>query len=169
MRVDARSGAFRAGNVLGAALLAILHAHAQSAAPQWVPIGPSAVTAEALDIDPTNTNHVIIGTYFGGLYQTYDGAQSWSHIDSIFGTYPVFAVVFDRSQPSTVYAGTFQAGIYKSTDSGRTWAQSSQGLTDFNVQNMAIDPVARPRTSMRSRPLCRSSLPDTGTEAKRGR
>lgn len=132
--------ALQMGELLGVALFGVLSAYAQSAAPQWAPVGPASVTMEALDIDPSNTDHLIAGTYFGGLYQSTDGGGTWSHIDSIFGAYPVFSVVFDRSQPAVVYAGTFQAGVYKSTDGGQTWTQSSVGLTDFNVQSLVIDP-----------------------------
>ena len=40
--------------------------------------------------------------------------------------------------PATLYAGTW--GVYKSTDSGGTWAAANTGLTDLDVQALAINP-----------------------------
>jgi photosystem II stability/assembly factor-like uncharacterized protein len=44
------------------------------------------------------------------------------------------------SQPSTLYAGTWGSGIYKSTDGGKTWYWKSQGLENFYVSAIAVDP-----------------------------
>ena len=106
----------------------------------WSPVGPAAVTIESLAVDPSNSSHLLAGTYFGGIYESNDGGAQWSHLDTVFGSYPVFSLIFDRQQPSVVFAGTFQAGIWKSTDAGKTWTQTSNGLTDFNVESIAIDP-----------------------------
>jgi photosystem II stability/assembly factor-like uncharacterized protein len=109
-------------------------------AAEWTAIGPAGVTVESLAIDPANQSHAIAGTYFGGLYESYDGGNNWVHLDTVFGSFPVFAIIFDRQQPATLYVGTFQAGVWKSLDSGQTWLSSNNGFTDFNVVSLAIDP-----------------------------
>lgn len=106
----------------------------------WTPIGPFAATIQALAIDPANSNHLLAGTYFGGIYQSADAGTTWSHVDWPFLSYPVFAIAFNRQKAGTVYAGTFQGGVLKSTDSGLTWKPADDGLTDINVLNLAIDP-----------------------------
>ncbi len=42
--------------------------------------------------------------------------------------------------PATLYAGTY-GGVFKSTDFGGTWAAANAGLTNLNVNALAIDPT----------------------------
>ena len=43
--------------------------------------------------------------------------------------------------PATVYAGTVAAGVLKSTNGGGSWSAINAGLTNTDVQALAIDPT----------------------------
>ncbi len=38
-------------------------------------------------------------------------------------------------------AGTFRDGVFKSTDMGATWVTINIGLTGFDIQALAVDPL----------------------------
>jgi photosystem II stability/assembly factor-like uncharacterized protein len=52
----------------------------------------------------------------------------------------VEALAIDPVTSTTVYAGT-GGGVLKTTDGGATWAPASEGLTTFDVRDLAIDPL----------------------------
>ena len=47
----------------------------------------------------------------------------------------------DPSAPATLYAGTV-GGVFKSTNGGGSWTAINTGLTNTEVQALAIDPSA---------------------------
>lgn len=42
---------------------------------------------------------------------------------------------------NVVFAGTLHAGVFKSTDRGKTWAQKNNGLGNFFIDSIAVDPT----------------------------
>jgi hypothetical protein len=48
-------------------------------------------------------------------------------------------MVLDPASPSTVYAGSLGGGVFKSTDGAATWVAMNNGLTDPDVQALAIN------------------------------
>jgi beta-glucanase (GH16 family)/photosystem II stability/assembly factor-like uncharacterized protein len=48
------------------------------------------------------------------------------------------ALVADPANANTLYAAVRFAGVYKSTDGGATWARRNDGLTELDVQSIAV-------------------------------
>jgi photosystem II stability/assembly factor-like uncharacterized protein len=93
-----------------------------------------------LAVDPTAPATLYAGVPFSassgrGLWRSSDGGVSWqpvglhSHILSLTLT------------PSSLYAGTYGGGVYRSDDRGLTWRAVSEGLTGFDVFDLAVDPT----------------------------
>jgi len=93
-----------------------------------------------LAVDPTAPATLYAGIPFSassgrGLWRSSDGGVSWqpvglySHILSLALT------------PSSLYAGTFNGGVYRSDDLGISWRGVSEGLTGFDVFDLAVDPT----------------------------
>ncbi len=62
----------------------------------------------------------------------------WTSIGPDGGT--VSCIAIDPLAPATLYAGTTGGGIFKSTDKGGSWIAVNNGLTDFSVGTIAVDP-----------------------------
>ena len=103
-------------------------------------MGPNQASIFSYDRAYDNDNKLIVGTYFGGLYQTSDRGHSWTPVLSPFSNITVFASVYDPQNSDVIYVGTFAEGIYKSIDNGVTWSQKNNGLNNDSVNAIAIDP-----------------------------
>ena len=57
----------------------------------------------ALVIDPSNTNHLLLGTD-GGVYQSWSGASGWDHLSRFAGG-EFYRVNVDRSSPQRICGG----------------------------------------------------------------
>ena len=66
--------------------------------------------------DPTHPNMIVAATWTQGLFQSTDGAKSWT----LTGAYGSSTALLQIG--NTLYAGTGQ-GLYTSTDSGKTWTE----------------------------------------------
>ena len=87
-----------------------------------------------IGVDPTNENHVIVGTgdYYGffgaqtsGVMRSTNGGSSWTQVGAAqFGNNIVTRILFHPTLPNYVIALTAGAtgDIYRSTDGGVTWA-----------------------------------------------
>ena len=118
----------------------------------WKDLGPTSWTAapngynpgvgrvSAMDIDPINTNHMIIGSPTGGVWRTIDGGINWTVLTDNLSNLRVCSLTIDPVQPSTYYWGANSGVIFKSTDSGSTW----NVLADIgfgNVNKIIVDPI----------------------------
>ena len=80
-------------------------------------------------IDPGNSNHILVGSAAGGIWETRDRGASWAARSDFAPTLTTGAIAFDPSAPATVYCGTGEgnwwarlgAGVMRSTDGGTTW------------------------------------------------
>ena len=50
------------------------------------------------------------------------------------------SLAIDPQTTNVLYAGTEFAGVFKSTDRGESWAPANTGLTDAEVDVLAVDP-----------------------------
>jgi hypothetical protein len=82
---------------------------------------------------------VFAGVLEGGIYQSTDGATSWSFSSSGLEQSTIFAFVADPGTSGTAYAATFD-GLRKTTDSGVTWQQADSGIPLFTVTGLALSP-----------------------------
>jgi photosystem II stability/assembly factor-like uncharacterized protein len=106
----------------------------------------------ALALDPKNPKNLYAASNeFGNLYKSTDGAASWEYINHDLAFPTIVTILIDPINPSTIYVGTVGLvirpsenrvfkGIYKSTDGGASWKEKTAGLTDTDVEAIAIDP-----------------------------
>ena len=89
-----------------------------NATTHWSP-GVGRITG--FSVDPTNTNHIIVGANTGGVWRTTDGAATWTPLGDYFSNLYVYSVAIDPFDSDTYYFGSYSGLIYKSTDAGATW------------------------------------------------
>ena len=64
---------------------------------------------------------------------------SWSPIGASGGGW-LTAIAISGNDPDVVYVGCDVGGIYKSTDNGASWQIINNGLTNYYIQDIVIDP-----------------------------
>lgn len=127
-------------------------AFARTTVGTWQDLGPTSWTAapngynpgvgrvSAMDIDPTNTNHIIIGSPTGGIWRTMDGGNNWTVLTDNLSNLIVLSLTIDPVQSSTYYWGTNSGVIFKSIDSGSTWNVLAD-IGSGNVNKIIVDPT----------------------------
>lgn len=105
----------------------------------------------AIAVAPTNSNIVIAGSRFGGIFRTAqaltaDGDTIWDSSQPRSGY--ISWVAFDPANPNIVYATYTTFGgphIYRSIDGGAVWTSidgsGSTGIPDIPVHCLVIDPL----------------------------
>jgi uncharacterized cupin superfamily protein len=82
----------------------------------------------AIAVQPSNSNVVLAGTEYCGLWRSTNGGVTWSQPATVPNNIAANSIIFDPSTPTTVYGsfgyifGGGTPGVYKSTNSGATWA-----------------------------------------------
>ena len=83
----------------------------------------------------TDQRRMVVATETGGLFRTYDGGQSWQHLDGL-PNYKTIDVAVASLAPDTIIATTQSqyrtindGGIWRSTDGGGTWTQPTGWAT----------------------------------------
>jgi photosystem II stability/assembly factor-like uncharacterized protein len=105
----------------------------------------------AVAVDPNDSEHLLIGTAAGGVWQTRDGGGSWEPQTDDMPTLSIGALAFDSSDPTRVYAGTgegnsqyarYGMGILVSLDGGSTWTGPVGGdmFTGIGFYGLVVDP-----------------------------
>jgi photosystem II stability/assembly factor-like uncharacterized protein len=120
------------------------------------------LTFRSFTIQPGNSNVVYCGTEWalsgteipagqksasrGKIYKTTNGGDSWNEVldsDALVRT-----IIIDPTNTDIVYAATgifdrddvHEEGIWKSTDAGKTWFHINNGVTNFTVGHIEMDP-----------------------------
>ncbi len=109
--------------------------------PGSMPMGPAPSSVVAIAVHPASSNTVLM-LGMDGVYRTTDGGTSWSqvmHLSSWNGD-----LVADRAAPGTFYAAGSD-GVAFTADGGTTWNHLDAGLTNTDVQALAIDPAEHAR------------------------
>jgi photosystem II stability/assembly factor-like uncharacterized protein len=101
----------------------------------WAVSGPMGGDARELAVDQSDARHLLMGTIDGQIYETRDGAKTWSRLASFNhpGRY-VDNIIIDPRDAATIYVGmhkhTEPGGFFKSTDGGQTWKESQELKTE---------------------------------------
>ncbi|MGP0070925.1 MAG: SBBP repeat-containing protein [Bryobacteraceae bacterium] len=74
------------------------------------------------------------------LWKSSDSGTTWTPLDNLPFALPQMLVT-DPSASNTLYEATGDLGIFKSLDGGITWTQANTGVSNTNIQALAIDPV----------------------------
>ena len=99
-----------------------------AAAHEWTPVGPDGGDARSFAADPSNVNHVYLGTTNGWVYQTENGGASWQRLAKLSKNEDLIVdnIVVDEADPKTLYIGAWvldstDGGLFLSHDGGKTW------------------------------------------------
>ncbi len=89
-----------------------------------------------IKVDPFNPDRVYVASLVG-LYQTANGAKSWTRIGESLPDHMLSELTLDPQQAGVLYAG-HRKGVSRSEDGGETWETRNEGLTNINIRALAI-------------------------------
>jgi photosystem II stability/assembly factor-like uncharacterized protein len=101
----------------------------------WSVAGPMGGDVRELVIDPGNAQHLYLGTIDGQIYQSTDGARTWSRLANFNrpGIY-IDHIIIDPRDAKTIYVAAHKhkepGGFFKSTDGGETWREAVELKTE---------------------------------------
>lgn len=95
-----------------------------------------------IEIDPTNSNRVLLGTY--RMYRSTNGGTSWSAIsgDLSNGSGSVRSLSISKTNPQVVWATTTDGNVSRSIDGGVTFTKILTGIPGWSrvTREITIDP-----------------------------
>ena len=130
-------------------------------APTWTALGPSDVggRVNAILTNPADVSQIFVGTAGGGIWQSMDGAKSWSSVGDFLGSLAVSALArvpkgsVTCATTDLLLAGTGDQfntprrglGILSSSDGGVTWTplattDPSTNQDWYYVSSIAVNP-----------------------------
>ena len=96
---------------------------------------------QKMAIDPSNPNHVLVGTPDEGLLVSTDGGTTWSTVSGVpAGTTAggISGILFDPASTTIMYAASYGNGVYESTNGDTSWSKLTSGTGPSNVRYAAI-------------------------------
>lgn len=111
----------------------------------WSVSGPMGGDARELAMDPNDPQHLLMGTIDGLIYETRDGAKTWSRLASFSlpGRY-IDNIIVDPRDSKVIYVGAHKhkepGGFFKSTDGGQTW-KDAELLRSEALHSLAQSPT----------------------------
>jgi photosystem II stability/assembly factor-like uncharacterized protein len=102
----------------------------------WLAVGPDGGDARSFAPDPSNPNHIFLGTTNSWIYETEDGGSSWRRLAKLSKDDDLILdnILVDEADPKTLYVGAWvvdhpDGGLFISHDAGKTWTsvQAMQG------------------------------------------
>lgn len=122
-------------------------------ATSWTRLGNYDLTGSQAElvVAPTDGSLLFIAEDVRGLYRSHDGGHNWTACDEGLpkdenGSAYVQSVAIAPFDSNVVYAGTGMRatngnGVYQSTDGGETWAPANQGMVDYGITALALNPA----------------------------
>ena len=130
-----------AGNYIGAKLVS-----SSDSGATWTAGAACPYETSALAIDPADSQHIYIGTYNAGLYESTNGGTT-QNLVSGFGTDYITYLTFNAgtaaspATPPNLYVSTGGWGVFQGSSGGSTWSpisQASQGIYNVQVNQMLM-------------------------------
>lgn len=102
----------------------------------------------ALAVDPSTPTTLFAGTH-NGVFKSTDGGAGWAALgpESLGLTLDVTSLAIDPASLTTIYASgrrefvSITRGVYVSTNGGASWSPFNDGLTNTQVNAVAVDPL----------------------------
>jgi len=101
----------------------------------WSVAGPMGGDVRELAVDPTDPQHLLLGTIDGQIYQSMDGARTWARLVN-FNRPSIYIdhIIIDPRDSKTVYVAAHKhkepGGFFKTTDGGETWREATELKTE---------------------------------------
>jgi photosystem II stability/assembly factor-like uncharacterized protein len=103
----------------------------------------------ALAVHPKDPRTIYLGSE-QGLFQTTNGADSWTRVESPLNGLQIWSILLLPHAPATILVGTCPSRLFRSEDAGRTWTEPSvkmvQGcprIMHTRVTTLLADPTDR--------------------------
>ena len=128
-----RSRSIRVRTILAlCTCIALLHAVPVLAVP-WIPFGPDGGDARRIVPDPTNHNHLYLGTVNGWIFESSNSGANWHRLARVDKRDDLVldSIVVDRQNPRHLIVGAFtignvDGGMYLSYDAGKSWTSQAE-------------------------------------------
>jgi photosystem II stability/assembly factor-like uncharacterized protein len=98
----------------------------------WVSVGPNGGDARSFAAEPSNPQHLYMGTTTGWVYQSADDGTNWKRLSKVgkADDLVIDNLIVDSADAKTLYAGAWQidqtgGGVYISHNGGATWTSSA--------------------------------------------
>ncbi len=99
--------------------------------------GGSRFTGQKMAVSPKDDKHVLVGTLDNGLFQSFDGGESWKRVEDVAipkdinGNQDpgVNGIIFDPVREGVIWAASHGFGYFRSQDNGKSWALMDGGPT----------------------------------------
>jgi photosystem II stability/assembly factor-like uncharacterized protein len=92
----------------------------------WARLTSSDVTVNAVQVDPGNNKHILIGTEYQGVLISENGGRSWTESNNGFVHKQISWILPDSTESGRFIAGVLSGsgGLYRYNDQMRTWTLS---------------------------------------------
>lgn len=95
----------------------------------WTLLGPDGGDVRSIASDPSNPDHLYLGTSAGRIFSSVDGGQRWSRLTHLGSgdDYVLDHIAIDPTTPTTVFVSAWSlqtqhsGDVFRSRDGGRTW------------------------------------------------
>ncbi len=102
-----------------------------SASP-WLPFGPFGGDARSFGVDPSDHEHLYLGSLNGWIFETHDRGATWARLARL-GLRDDLAldhILVDPANPKHLLVGVWvpgskEGGLYSSVDAGKSWVENS--------------------------------------------
>ena len=113
----------------------------------WSVAGPMGGDVRELVVDPSDPQHLVLGTIDGQIYQSKDGARTWARLAN-FNRPSIYIdhIIVDPRDSKTMYVAAHKhkepGGFFKTTDGGATWREATEFKTEalHSLEQAPSDP-----------------------------
>lgn len=100
---------------------------------------PGIGRVETFWVNPSNTDHIFLGSRSGGFWRTTDGGKNWENTTDTLVVSGVVSIAVNPADNKDVLIAVQQGGnanthgIYRSSDGGTTWVETKFNPKDANI------------------------------------
>jgi len=133
-------------NIFVAAMMVVLFC-SDLAAQNWIVLGPDGGDVRSIASDPTNPDHLYVGTSAGRIFSSIDGGKQWARLTRLGDRddYVLDHIFVDPTDPATIFVSAWSldaqhsGDVFRSRDGGKTWA----ALADMHGKSIRALAIAQ--------------------------